>query len=253
MKELGPALVSGFMVNDEFHAAAAAAAAARGQLTGVGYIRFTEWGKDGEFIPLYRPTDEAMGEQETTLMSRCKEFFADNSISAVKAVVGSTKSSSDSSYNSNSAGTVVVDNTDSSCDEAEAAVAENNSTGADTAEEAGVIDAAVPPHVRCRLARHAMVLLGYRVDEKTGETYWALQNSWTSMPLIEVSTEYFIQSDATITFVSERRTPKIEMPESFEQCPSPAAECSLLERSDCEDWPDSLVYGEDFVGEGTNN
>jgi hypothetical protein len=245
MKELGPALVSGFMVNDEFHAAAAAAAAAAavaiGQHTGVGYIRFTEWGKDGEFIPLDRPTDEALDEQETALMSRCKEFFAVNSKSTEMAVGGSNKSSSDSSGGSNSAGTVVVGSTDSS------------SAGADTAEEAGEIDAAVPPLVRCRLARHAMVLLGYRVDVKTGETYWALQNSWTSMPLIEVSTEYFIRSDATITFVSERRTPKVEKPESFEQCPSPVAECSLLDRSDGEDWPDSLVYGEDFVGEGTNN
>jgi hypothetical protein len=206
----GPALVSKFRVSRAFKDSSEVRKQHKRE---TGYIRFTTWGEQGEFIPLDPPADESQREEERALMDRCRTFFADNSKSR-ETVVVSKKSSSDSISN-------------------------------EAKDEAQNISEKVDDPVEYEL--HAMILLGYRVDEKTGETYWVLQNSWTGMPLIEVSTEYFMRSAATITFLSKGRTPKAKahMPVSLETCPSPVAECSQLERSDCEDWSDSLLFGED--------
>lgn len=93
---------------------------------------------------------------------------------------------------------------------------------------------------------HAMVLLGHRNID--GKGYWLLQNSWLGpCQIIEVTTEYLIQSGAFLYFyASDFRSPKPEQELNFRSssfyCPSPVAESSRLERSDCENWSDRLIH-----------
>ena len=65
------------------------------------------------------------------------------------------------------------------------------------------------------------------------------------MQLLEVSNEYLIESGAYLYFYDMyNRSPKPK--DQWEMgsfcCPSPVAESSLLERSDCENWYDYLVH-----------
>ena len=52
-------------------------------------------------------------------------------------------------------------------------------------------------------SRHAMVCIGGRVD-KNKKTFLFLQNSWSRMPLVEVSLNYFIAVGGTLSFVTKR-------------------------------------------------
>lgn len=74
-----------------------------------------------------------------------------------------------------------------------------------------------------------------------------------SMRILEMSTEYLMHCQGSITFV----TMKIYHPRSKPRspihcCPSPVAESTLLERSDCECWEDGLVFS-DEKKEGSTN
>jgi len=93
---------------------------------------------------------------------------------------------------------------------------------------------------------HAMVLLGHRIVDGSG--YWLLQNSWEGpSQIIEVTTEYLMESGAFLYFYRrDTRSPKPEHEWNIKSssffCPSPVAESSRLERSDCENWTDDLVH-----------
>ena len=78
---------------------------------------------------------------------------------------------------------------------------------------------------------HSMVLLGHYVED--GTRYWLLQNSWVGpTQVIELSTDYFRQSEACLYFLG-LRSPKDA---NIDSCASPISESSQLERSDCKDW-----------------
>ena len=53
-------------------------------------------------------------------------------------------------------------------------------------------------------SRHAMVCLSGRVDKK-GKLFFFLQNSWNKMPLVEVSLNYLIAAEASISSVSSKK------------------------------------------------
>jgi hypothetical protein len=46
----------------------------------------------------------------------------------------------------------------------------------------------------------SMVLLGTRVADE--EKFWVLQNSWSCMPIIDMSTRFLAKSGATLVFFS---------------------------------------------------
>ena len=114
-------------------------------------------------------------------------------------------------------------------------VDENSVSASSEIDERGEEDA---------IAFHAMILLGYR--EVDGSKYWLLQNSWEGpMQIIEVSTEYFMNSNACLAFynlLSRRVKTKGEWERQNLTgffCSSPVADCSHLERSDGE-WSDGI-------------
>jgi hypothetical protein len=87
---------------------------------------------------------------------------------------------------------------------------------------------------------HAMVLLG--TNQVDGTLYWVLQNSWASMQIIEMSTEYLAKCRASITFLSKAsRYVKESSHQSAECCSAPMAESSILESMDCENWDDDWL------------
>jgi len=91
---------------------------------------------------------------------------------------------------------------------------------------------------------HAMILLGTRVVN--GETFWTLQNSWSGMRLIEMSTNYLAESGGVIVFFGKHGRQVRAQPSPLIQfCPSPIAESGPLDRADCEYWDESLTMGDD--------
>jgi hypothetical protein len=53
---------------------------------------------------------------------------------------------------------------------------------------------------------HAMVLVGYRDDEKLKETYFLVQNWWKDRYFIEVTASYLEAAQADVVFVREKFT-----------------------------------------------
>eukprot|EP00978_Attheya_sp_CCMP212_P017988 scaffold48685_cov46-Attheya_sp.AAC.5 len=64
-----------------------------------------------------------------------------------------------------------------------------------------------------------MVLLG--TNDVDGELFWVLHNSWASLQIIEMSTEYLAQSGAMLNFLKNSHRPRETLPRSVEYCPSP--------------------------------
>jgi hypothetical protein len=50
---------------------------------------------------------------------------------------------------------------------------------------------------------HAMVLLGFRIEQTTKKKWLFLQNWWPDMQLVEVSDEYFKNSEGNLVFILE--------------------------------------------------
>ena len=226
-----------------------------------GVARFTKWDEPAEFILLDDPVNAETKEQEdalhakwTTLLNKSAAGNQDdNETLTTLAASMSTDSSvglesapreSSAFYNASILAThddleedlSFLDN-DADDDIANRLwdVDESSVSTSSDIDERGEGDA---------IAFHAMILLGYR--EVDGSKYWLLQNSWEGpMQIIEVSTEYFMNSNACLLFYmpSERR---VKTKAEWEMqnvtgffCSSPVAESSHLERSDGE-WSDGI-------------
>jgi hypothetical protein len=71
-------------------------------------------------------------------------------------------------------------------------------------------------------SRHAMVLVGMRYIEDRWRLL--LQNWWSRMQFVEVSSEYFINSEAQLTFVTNDQS---TIPERFDRCNALYAEANV--------------------------
>ena len=273
--DLAPALVSKFKVPENFHCLLPSRELKRkfpalapynewrqvpAESIPPGVARFTKWNEPAEFIPFDSPSN---AEEETSLIERWTALLvrdsANDDVDGLTAVTASM--SMDSSYRaqttpsageksaSGNAPKFINDFEDVEewshffdCDANGEDYEEEEIDDVDDLEEddePGEGSEASP--------LHAMVLMG-RWHRKVGESpYWLLQNSWEGpTQLIEVSTEYFAESAAFLYFFNrDHRTAKSENELNNTQraffCPSPVAESSGLERSDCEHWRDSLV------------
>jgi hypothetical protein len=82
---------------------------------------------------------------------------------------------------------------------------------------------------------HAMLLLGGRKDEK-GNTWLLLQNWWLDLQLVEVSSEYFKNCKAELSFVHRETIMKDTDSASLENCYTMnkfrVAECNNLDRAE---------------------
>jgi len=91
---------------------------------------------------------------------------------------------------------------------------------------------------------HAMILLGNCVVN--GETFWTLQNSWSGMQIIEMSTDYLAKSGGVIVFFEkDGRQVQAKSSPLIQFCPSPIAKSGPLDHSDCEYWDELLTIDDD--------
>ena len=102
--------------------------------------------------------------------------------------------------------------------------------GISTPEEPSPVDKSKnPTDQEC----HAMVLIGVR---KQGEKVWLLlQNWWTDMQVVEVSLEYFENSDASLTFVTNELSENTHSSDHILNgtcSASPIADCNNLDMMD---------------------
>ena len=222
-----------------------------------GIARFTEWNEPAEFIVLKSPSDDLLQRVESQFRKKLKEHSpnkCDGAVRGANAECMPESSSVERSYcGGNSSHTCCASTNDtfsegdnlsslfSGCeDEDDSWSTHDNSYNRELVE--GTADEGQQ--------LHAMVLLGRRRG-KNGSDWWLLQNSWAGpMQIIEVSTDFLRQSEASICIYSNdgSREPKSEREweagnlESL-ACRSPIAESCELERSDCESWFDSVIYG----------
>lgn len=64
--------------------------------------------------------------------------------------------------------------------------------------------ATAPPQDDESESTHSMVIVAVRIDQKTNTTFLLLQNSWSRMPLVEVSLDYLVASEANLCFVGTK-------------------------------------------------
>jgi hypothetical protein len=236
-----------------------------------GLARFTTWNEPAEFIPLNAPSDAGLKENECTLKEKWKalllrsvEDVDDRSTSITASMSagssscladnGSLVSPSERSTTGNAPMSKFMDddagddwshflNPDHDDDYFSASYEDHDDDDDDDDNSSASYEDHEAGEGAAEISLHAMVLLGHHTVGGSG--YWLLQNSWEGpMQLIEVTTEYFIESGAYLYFYSkEFRSPKPEHQwSSVLFCPSPVAESSRLERSDCENWTDDLVH-----------
>jgi hypothetical protein len=248
----GPGLVSKFGIPDNFHCLRADG----DELPGIA--RFTEWNEAATFVPLDSPGDEKSIEMEKILtkmwQKSCvaakpttspvnpddltiamtesisfEEGNIDNRSGAHSDSQGDASlcGSEDSSCGSEDSS---CGSEDSSCGSEDSSCESEDSTEEDS--EAGEGDG---------IQLHAMVLLGIHVVGD--ETFWVMQNSWATLQIIEMSTQYLAASGARLVFYLKKgRSPRALHQCSVQTCPSPIAESGQLERMDSESWEESLVF-----------
>ena len=266
--EKGPGLMSKFCVPSTFHLDK------KVNNKGPGVARFTEWGKAATFISLDGPTDNALFEKEEEMLKqKWRELCLSHNLASTDNLTVGTASMSleemssmescmDSDGDSESGGTIARSNnsTEESSDKSSDKSSEDSSevssevSSEDSSEDSskefrdGFIeifsnewDDSSTIREGSHETYHAMVLLGTN-QEVDGPLYWVLQNSWASMQIIEMSTEYLAKCGAELTFLSKTsRHVKESSQRSTECCSAPMAESSILERMDCENWDDSLI------------
>jgi hypothetical protein len=71
------------------------------------------------------------------------------------------------------------------------------------------------PEPEC-LGRHAMVLIGCRVDDR-GKRRYLLQNWWKSKPYVELDDDHFASSCSTIHFIKKKQFTMGNFPTSLEE------------------------------------
>jgi len=221
-----------------------------------GVARFKTWNEPAEFIPLDAPSDSGLKEKEGALKEKWNALLRRSAEDDEQSTTVTASMSADSSpCFADNVGTPGERSTTGNApmfkfmeDDFEEDWShfleedgddddDDDSSASNEYHEPGEGDAIL----------HAMVLLGHRTVDGLG--YWVMQNSWEGpTQILEVSTEYLIESGAYLYFYRRKvRSPKPEHQWSTEKgssffCPSPVAEISQLERSDCENWADSLVH-----------
>lgn len=180
--------------------------------------RFTTWNEPADSIPLAAPSDAGLKAKERALNENWNQLLLrsardDDSSTAVTASMpvdsssfladnGSQGTPSERSSNEN---TPIFNFIDGDCKGGDRSHFfddddDNSSSVSYEDHERGEGDEEL----------HAMILLGHHIVDGSG--YWLLQNSWEGpTQIVEVSTEYFIESDAYLYFYKkDSRSPKPE-------------------------------------------
>eukprot|EP00797_Seminavis_robusta_P020791 Sro31_g020360.2 (362) ;mRNA; r:100899-102137 len=199
-----------------------------------GYARFMEWNQPAEFVSLEEITDpELEKSMEERWRADCntpkKATFWPDDFTAMPASM-----SMDGLEGKGGEGLVDTSSNNDDTEEEDSSGSEDcsddeQSQGSDEGDD----------------ALHAMVMLGTRLVG--GKRYWLIQNSWADggMQLLEMSTEYLQESGAVLNFFDEigrHLKTKESLSVPVQLCPSPIAESSQLERSDCGNWGESLLF-----------
>ena len=216
-----------------------------------GYARFTEWGREAEFIELGSPSDKVELQFQKALakkwMKSCKEphpvcsfdSFGDSTAATVSASASSDEVGD--SYLSHAESDSEIVDSEEYFDDVQVGEPFGDSTCNDMMDDdsKGESEIAEGDDVF-----HAMILLGTRVVN--GETFWTVQNSWSGMRIIEMSTDYLAESGGVLVFFEKAGRYVRDKPSPLIQfCPSPIAESGPLERADCEHWDELLIMGDD--------
>jgi hypothetical protein len=185
-----------------------------------GYARFTKWNESDEFIPLDDPTtDEASVAKEEDLKRKwidsCTSPKSDD-YTALTASLASSMSLDERSTSNVSGmcdGSVDQDDAsvgqdDSSDDQDDASEVQKDAMdkdwlGSSADDELGDVTSSEEgedeqDEGQCIVPIHDMVLLGTRTVGE--EIFWILQNSWFSMPVIEMSTGYLTNSGTRVSY-----------------------------------------------------
>jgi hypothetical protein len=209
----GPGLVAKFPVPQNFHCESK-----EGDQR-PGYARFTTWNEATTFVPLESPTDNASLEMEETLKEKWRK-------SCVDAKPTTSNENNDDLTHTTASLSLEEASTDS--DSEDDTISHGSEDSTDDEWEKQSEDREGDDGVY-----HAMILLGTHVVDQ--ETFWVLQNSWPSMPIIEMSTQYLAQSGAALIFYSRQvRSPRSLANHPVQFCASPIAKSNQLERMDCE-------------------
>jgi len=214
-----------------------------------GYARFTEWGREAEFIELEKPSDEVELQFQKELarkwMKSCNEphpvcsfdTFGDSTAATVPA--SASLDEVGESYLSHAENDSEIVDSDEYLDDVEVGepFADSNDMMDDDSKDVSEIAEGDDVY-------HAMILLGTRVVN--GETFWTLQNSWSGMRIIEMSTDYLAESGGVLVFFEKAGRYVRDKPSPLIQfCPSPIAESGPLDRADCENWDELLIMDDD--------
>ena len=227
-----------------------------------GVARFTTWGEPAEFVLFDDPVNSSSQEEEDALVEGWRALLNASAVgnqddSDTQTSVGGSMSSSSgdgrgSSVSEKSAAFNTAMLTTHDYFEEDLSFLDNDEQDDDSACTFWEVDersvSTCSDTDECEeedaTTSHAMILLGYR--EVDGSKYWLLQNSWEGpMQIIEVSTEYLVESNACLRFynlLSRRVKTKAEWERQNLTgffCSSPVAESSHLERSDGE-WSDGI-------------
>lgn len=220
-----------------------------------GYVRFTTWGEEGEFIPLAPPSDEERNLTQKHLKKKwfesCSGSFQPINVNEldkqddVDTLLTATSTASISESPTERWSDADLDNNDNADDgdgdDLYDAVDDENFTNRalDSTDSDELQEGERNPPL------HSMILLGIRQDGD--EIYWFMQNSWTKMRLVEVSTSYLTASGAILMTTAKDFLELRSHTQHPVQCsPSRVAGSQGFERADCEFWESHLI-GDLFI------
>jgi len=240
----GPGLVSIFPCKKFYVRREAVDRKCGGYALRCGYARFTEWGQPAEFVHLQNPSDEEAKQKQKKLFKKWKDLCKDLAIN-----VNTSDLPDDVTL-----ATVRTTTSSMSLDESsdrESRASSDSERESDSFTEEGIGDSDAESDRSDEDeddALHSMIIIGFR--EVNGDTFWLLQNSWSQMRLIEMSTQYLAMSGAQITVI-DRDTRRVrEKARSPILCsPARVAESHQIERADCGRWDERAIYPPDRKGE----